>query len=162
MQFCERRIIATPHVHIAHVREKNMPPAGSGELISRKLRSPSHSALSNHPFHPYPPPDLFTPHPHPMNQTACSYEWEFVQPMTIMLASITNSLNIFLGVDMYTELFLSLAFTLNCTIAIADLRFTVIFGSKLHFACFPPLVIFCRWAHPVQARESGAGTPPFR
>ena len=97
-----------------------------------------------------------------MNQTACSYEWEFVLPMTKMLASITNSLNIFHGVDMYTEMFLSLAFTLNCTIAIADLRFTVIFGSKLHFACFPPLVIFCRWAHPVQARESGAGTPPFR
>ena len=98
-----------------------------------------------------------------MNQTACGNEWEFVLPMTIMLASITNSLNIFLGVDMYTELFLSLAFTLNCTtIVIADLRLTVIFGSKLHFACFPPLVIFCRWAHPVQARESGAGTPPFR
>ena len=101
MQSCERRIIATPHVHIAHVREKNLPPAGSGELISRKLRSPSHQALSNHPFHPYPPPDLFTPHP---NQTACSYDLEFVLPMTIMLASITNSLNIFLGVDMYTEL----------------------------------------------------------
>ena len=79
-----------------------------------------------------------------------------------MLASITNSMNIFLRVDMYTELFLSLAFTLNCTAAIADLMLTVIFGSKLHFACFPPLVIFCRWAHPVQARESGAGTPPFR
>ena len=59
-----------------------MPPAGSGELISRKLRSPSHSALSNHPFHPYPPPDLLTPHPHTMNQTACSYEWEFVLPIS--------------------------------------------------------------------------------
>ena len=35
----------------------------------------------------------------------------------------------------------------------------ILICNKLQSAClFPSLVIFCCWAHPVQARESGAGT----